>query len=55
MLVSIPVDGAHYFTDMFVGIAIAAASFAAARSLVARGAALQRTISSGSALKTMAP
>ncbi len=55
MLVSIPVDGAHYFIDMFAGIAIAVASFAAARSLVTRGAALQRTIGRGSALKTMAP
>ena len=33
VLVSTPVDGGHYFTDLFAGIAVAALSLAAARAL----------------------
>jgi membrane-associated phospholipid phosphatase len=39
MLVSIPVDGGHYFIDMFAGLAIAALCLVAARALVAHFAA----------------
>jgi hypothetical protein len=35
MLVSIPVEGAHYYIDMFAGIAIACLSLYAARRLIA--------------------
>ena len=36
MMVSIPIDGSHYFTDMFAGLAIAVFCLIAARALVAR-------------------
>lgn len=36
MMVSIPIDGSHYFTDMFAGLAIAVLCLIAARALVAR-------------------
>jgi len=39
MLLSIPVDGGHYVTDMIAGVVIAAAAWAVARWLVARLAA----------------
>jgi membrane-associated phospholipid phosphatase len=39
MMVSIPVDGGHYFIDILAGIAIAIPCLFAARALVARLAA----------------
>lgn len=38
MMVSIPVEGSHYFVDMIAGLAIAAAALAIARALVTRHA-----------------
>ena len=39
MLVATPIDGSHYFVDVFAGVAIAVVSLIAARALVARLAA----------------
>ena len=36
MLAATPIDGSHYFVDVLAGIAIAVASLAAARTMVAR-------------------
>ena len=36
MLAATPIDGSHYFVDVLAGVAIAVASLAAARTLVAR-------------------
>ena len=35
-LVSIPVDGGHYFTDVLAGLIIAGLSLVAAKTIVAR-------------------
>ncbi len=44
MMVAIPVDGGHYFIDIFAGLAIAAFCLAAARALVARLAAAPQAV-----------
>jgi membrane-associated phospholipid phosphatase len=47
MLISIPVDGGHYFIDIFAGLAIAALSLVAARWIAAR--AETHAVSTGAA------
>lgn len=43
MMLSIPVDGSHYFTDMFAGIVIAFFALVAARAMVSRLSVQPRT------------
>ncbi len=43
MMVSIPIDGSHYFTDMFAGIMIAVFALIAARTIVGRLSGQPRT------------
>lgn len=43
MILSIPVDGSHYFTDMFAGIVIAVFALVAARAVVGRLSVQPRT------------
>ena len=39
-----PIDGGHYFVDVFAGAVIAALAIAAARSLAVRNAQAERTL-----------
>lgn len=59
MLAATPIDGSHYFVDVLAGVAIAVASLAAARALVARWTEPFRSATSGELVvvspKTIAP